>query len=160
MGGLVPGLTTEDILSGISQPRNPMLAQIFFRLKHIEAYGTGLRRIYDLYRDCPIKPAIAVTDNSFRITLANMIFAKKRVSAADEVSESKAGNTLYPNDQMQKILNYVAANQEINEKTVMDLLHVKRTRAYIVTKQMTDLGLLQVQGRGKTKTYILGGRSL
>jgi ATP-dependent DNA helicase RecG len=159
MGGLVPGLTTEDILSGISQPRNPMLAQIFFRLKHIEAYGTGLRRIYDLYRDCPIKPAIAVTDNSFRITLANMIFAKKRVAAADEVSESKAGNTLYPNDQMQKILNYVAANQEINEKTVMDLLHVKRTRAYIVTKQMTDLGLLQVQGRGKTKTYILGGRS-
>ena len=61
---------------------------------------------------------------------------------------------------MQKILNYVAANQEINEKTVMDLLHVKRTRAYIVTKQMTDLGLLQVKGRGKTKTYILGGRSL
>jgi ATP-dependent DNA helicase RecG len=56
---------------------------------------------------------------------------------------------------MQKILNYVAANQEINEKTVMDLLHVKRTRAYIVTKQMTDLGLLQVKGRGKTKTYIL-----
>ena len=159
MGGLVPGLTTEDILSGISQPRNPMLAQIFFRLKHIEAYGTGLRRIYDLYRDCPIKPAIAVTDNSFRITLANMIFAKKRVAAADEVSESKAGNTLYPNDQMQKILNYVAANQEIDEKTVMDLLNVKRTRAYLVTKQMTDLGLLQVKGRGKTKIYILGHKS-
>ena len=159
MGGLVPGLTTEDILSGISQPRNPMLAHIFYRLKHIEAYGTGLRRIYDLYRDCPIKPEIAVTDNSFRITLVNMISARKHAGAADEVSDGTPGKTQYVTDQMRKILDYVAANQEIDEQTMMDVLNVKRTRAYIVAKHMTDLGMLQVKGRGKTKSYILGDRS-
>ncbi|MPM10022.1 hypothetical protein SDC9_56346 [bioreactor metagenome] len=159
LGGLVPGLTTEDILNGISQPRNPLLAQIFFRLKHIEAYGTGLRRIFDLYRDCDRKPTISVTENSFRITLANMNFAKKHAGSAEEVSDDAPGKTLYITDQMRKILDYVAANQKIDEKAVMDLLNIKRTRAYLIAKQMTDLGLLQVQGRGKTKTYRLAARS-
>lgn len=159
LGGLVPGLTTEDILNGISQPRNPLLAQIFFRLKHIEAYGTGLRRIFDLYRDCDRKPTISVTENSFRITLANMNFAKKHAGSAEEVSDDAPGKTLYITDQMRKILDYVATNQEIDEKAVMDLLSIQRTRAYLIAKKMTDIGLLQVQGRGKTKTYRLAARS-
>jgi ATP-dependent DNA helicase RecG len=60
---------------------------------------------------------------------------------------------------MRKILDYVATNQEIDEKAVMDLLSIQRTRAYLIAKKMTDIGLLQVQGRGKTKTYRLAGRS-
>ena len=50
MGGLVMGLSTEDIRSGISQPRNKKLAEVFHRLRLIESYGTGIRRIFDLYR--------------------------------------------------------------------------------------------------------------
>ena len=46
IGGLLPGLTADDIRSGISQPRNKNLAEVFHRLKLIEAYGTGIRRIY------------------------------------------------------------------------------------------------------------------
>jgi len=68
---LLPDLSTRDILSGISQPRSSKLAQNFFRLKHIEAYGTGIRRIFDLYRDETVKPDIAVSENTFRMTLPN-----------------------------------------------------------------------------------------
>jgi len=31
-GGLLPGLSTNDFMAGIFQPRNPKLAQDFFRL--------------------------------------------------------------------------------------------------------------------------------
>ena len=43
LGGLVTGLWIEDLFVGVSQPRNEKLANVFYRLKHIEAYGTGKR---------------------------------------------------------------------------------------------------------------------
>lgn len=71
IGGLLPGLSVEDIRSGISQPRNRKLAEIFHRLKLIESYGTGIRRIYQLYRDHPVQPRIEVTPNAFKLVLPN-----------------------------------------------------------------------------------------
>ena len=38
IGGLLPGLSPEDIKSGISQPRNKNLAAVFHRLRLIESY--------------------------------------------------------------------------------------------------------------------------
>ncbi len=43
IGGLLKGITLEDIQLGISVCRNPKLANIFYRLELIEAYGTGNR---------------------------------------------------------------------------------------------------------------------
>ena len=71
IGGLLPGISTEDIRNGISQLRNKKLEEIFHRLNFIEAYGTGIRRIFALYGDGGVLPAIDVTQNSFRITLPN-----------------------------------------------------------------------------------------
>jgi ATP-dependent DNA helicase RecG len=79
IGGLLPGISTEDIRNGISQLRNKNLADIFHRLNFIEAYGTGIRRIFALYKDCPILPAIDVTPNSFKITLPNINTSKGEV---------------------------------------------------------------------------------
>ena len=45
----------DDIRIGISQPRNKNLAEIFHRLRLIESYGTGIRRIYKLYENCDSK---------------------------------------------------------------------------------------------------------
>ncbi|MDR3121310.1 MAG: hypothetical protein LBU58_08270 [Clostridiales bacterium] len=72
IGGLLPGLSPADIRNGISQLRNRRLADVFHRLNFIEAYGTGIRRIFALYDDCTVKPDIAVTPNSFKLTLPNM----------------------------------------------------------------------------------------
>lgn len=72
IGGLPPGLSAEDIRSGISQPRNRNLAEAFHRLKLIESYGTGIRKIYNLYRACSVQPVIEVTPNTFKMILPNM----------------------------------------------------------------------------------------
>ena len=72
LGGLLQGLSTEDIKAGISQPRNKNLAEVFHRLRLIESYGTGIRRIFDLYKYCEIQPRIEVTTNVFKIVLPNM----------------------------------------------------------------------------------------
>ena len=43
-GGLLPGLTVERVLEGVSVIRNPVLARVFVELGLIEQWGTGLPR--------------------------------------------------------------------------------------------------------------------
>ena len=45
-GSLFDGLTKEEMLTGKSKLRNPVLADIFHKMGIIEKWGTGLRRIF------------------------------------------------------------------------------------------------------------------
>ena len=152
IGGLMPGLSENDIMAGISQSRNPKLAQVFFRLKHVEAYGTGIRRIYDTYRDFDIEPEIAVTENTFKIVLPNMNFRGDNLDNNKKSNDSKAYNITA---QMQEVLDYLAQYESLTEDELMDLLNIKKTRAYIIGKQMADMELVDILGRGKDKKYTL-----
>lgn len=44
LGGLMTGLSIDDIIAGVSQTRNKNLANIFYRLEYVENYGTGIGR--------------------------------------------------------------------------------------------------------------------
>lgn len=145
IGGLLPGLMPDDIRSGISQPRNKNLAEIFHRLHLIESYGTGIRKIYNLYQNCPAQPRIEVTQNTFKIILPNMN------TAALSNSSSKKSAT----PQMQLILDYIYDNGYIIDEEIGSLLNLKRTRIFNITKQMRELGLIVVEGRGKDKKYLI-----
>lgn len=145
LGGLLPGLSAEDIMNGISQPRNPKLAEVFHRLHLIESYGTGIRRIYALYKDCGRKPEIIVTPNTFKLILPNINY----YSVDDTEKYSNKELTV----QQEKIMQYISENGEITEETVQTLLNVKRTRAYVILKEMRDKGFIEVDGRGQTKKY-------
>jgi ATP-dependent DNA helicase RecG len=145
LGGLLPGLCQEDIRSGISQPRNKNLAEVFHRLGLIESYGTGIRRIFNLYTNCPNQPKIEVTSNTFKMILPNMN------TGSAEKSENKS--TIKP--QMQKVLDYLKENGKISETEISSLLEVKKTRTYKIAKQMCDLGLIKKVAKGESKYYIL-----
>ena len=142
IGGLLPGISTEDIRNGISQLRNENLARVFQRLNLIETYGTGIRRIFALYENCPIPVTIDVTPNSFKITLPNM-------NAAKENSASPIKNSITP--QMQKLLDYLKEHESISDEEIQLLLNIKRTRAFNLTKQMAELGFISIVGRGKNR---------
>lgn len=142
LGGLLSGLSAEDIKNGISQPRNPRLAEVFHRLHLIESYGTGIRRIYALYRGCEKEPEIIVTPNTFKLILPNLNY----------YSAVKSDN-IQLTDQQSIIIQYIDKNGEITEETVQELLGVKRTRAYVILKEMRDIGLIKVHGKGQNKKY-------
>ncbi len=146
IGGLLPGLSPDDIRSGISQPRNKMLAEMFHRLHLIESYGTGIRRIFALYKNCSAQPKIEVTSNTFKMILPNMN------TASDIQSSETAKNNI--TTQMRLILDHIEKHGQITEDEIQSLLEVKHTRAFSIAKQMRDIGLIQVSGRGKDKRYI------
>lgn len=143
IGGLSPGLTAEDIQSGISQPRNKNLAEVFHRLKLIESYGTGIRRIYKLYNDCAEKPRIELTSNTFKMILPNMNITKP------------LPHKLYLTQQEEKIINFLLLNKQMTEDDIMQLLGVKKTRAYNIARQMCKSNLIIKVGKGANKRYFL-----
>lgn len=156
IGGLPPGLSKNDIILGISQPRNAKLAQVFFRLKHIEAYGTGIRRIFDLYADFGVEPQISVSENVFRFTLPNINFHREGVAEEHRGPIYGANLTVSKiTDQMKRVLDYISEYGTMNDAELMELLDIKQTRAYNISKQMEELGLIKILGRGKNKKYVL-----
>ena len=80
LGGVMPDVTHDLMRMGISVTRNEKLAQVFYRLKIIEAYGTGIPRIYGAYKDGPIEPEIPIIDGGFLIRLPNMNFEQAKCS--------------------------------------------------------------------------------
>ena len=56
--------------------------------------------------------------------------------------------------QKEQILDFISKKGQITEVEIMNLLGVKRTRAYTVAKQMCDENLIIAVGRGKNKKYL------
>ncbi len=144
IGGLLPGLTPEDIQAGISQPRNRNLAEIFHRLHFIESYGTGIRKIFSLYKDNARKPRIETTGNTFKIVLPNM----------NNVGDEN-GVKLPMTPQMKIVLEAIRQRGSLTGEDVQKLLGVRKIRAWKVTKDMEARGLIKIVGRGVAKRFCL-----
>ena len=152
LGGLLPGLSTEDIRIGISQPRNKKLAEVFHRLRLIESYGTGIRRIFKLYENCPVQPSIEATTNAFRIVLPNM----NATDTANEDTPATTGkSTVAITPQMKTVMDYLAKYDEMTDEDLQELLNIKKTRAYQIARQMHENELIDIIGRGASKKYKL-----
>lgn len=64
-GGLPIGLTREEYVNGyVSILRNPIIANVFFRLDIIEQFGTGILRIKQAYYEIEHQPIFDVGKNS------------------------------------------------------------------------------------------------
>ncbi|NCB78149.1 MAG: AAA family ATPase [Negativicutes bacterium] len=139
LGGLVNGLTANDILLGISQCRNEKLAAVFYRLKLIEAYGTGIQKIMDSYKDCIVKPKIDLSDNAFKIVLPN----QNMVIPTQDV-----------NDNERVILDLVFRKNVISRKDVEEVLAISQSMAGRIIKQLVDKAVLVSVGSGRNKKYM------
>lgn len=69
LGGLPDGIELQDIAAGVSRLRNPKLAGVFFRLKLIEAYGTGIAKMRSAYRYDDKRPHISYSRGAFTVAL-------------------------------------------------------------------------------------------
>lgn len=152
IGGLLPGLSAEDIRSGISQPRNRRLAEIFHRLRLIESYGTGIRKIYALYKNCSVQPRIEITHNTFKLVLPNMNVVSGEVNKTAEV-QSPSKSAITP--QIRTVLEYLREYNEMTDEDLQELLNVKKTRSYLLARQMSEDGLIEIVGKGAAKKYRL-----
>jgi ATP-dependent DNA helicase RecG len=140
IGGLIKGLTVDDIMLGISLPRNERLANIFYRLKLIEAYGFGMQKIFGSYEGKTIKPQIESTNNAFKVVLPN-------------VNEIAAGR-LGLNDNENAIMELLDKEYSVTRAKVQETLSLSQSMSIRLLKQLTDKGHIKPVGNGKNRKYI------
>ena len=136
IGGLVGDITVDDILVGISQPRNRLLAEFFYRYGTTTVCGAGIDRIVDSYHNKAKKPEFRVTDNVFLMMLPNLSYA--------DISTT---------DHERRVLEYLATNPFITRKTTEELLNVSQTMAGRVLKGLVIRGVLKQTGGSVNSKY-------
>jgi ATP-dependent DNA helicase RecG len=140
IGGLVKGISIDDIMLGISQPRNERLAAVFYRLKLIEAYGTGIAKIMGSYGKFSVKPTLRATDNAFMVSLPNL--NTQYMGGLDKTRD-------------QVVLEYLTMNGSITRKDVQRLLGIGQTAAGRILKDMVKRNLIKSVGFSRNTKYVL-----
>ena len=82
LGGLVSGLSSDDLLNGICQPRNPELADAFALLGWSQNCGVGIQRIMDAYAEASDYPQLRVGPGSVAVVLP--ILSRLHLSTDDD----------------------------------------------------------------------------
>lgn len=146
VGGLVKGLSFDDIMLGVSVLRNKNLANVLYRLKLIEAYGTGILKINESYAVYDVKPQFEVSSNAFKIVLPNTNFETKTV-----VTETK--EVTRPETREETVLRLAREKGYVIRKDVEEAFGISQTAATVVLRNMLAHGLLAKDGVGKTIKY-------
>lgn len=151
IGGLVQGMELEDLTLGVSVCRNPGLANVFYRLQLIEAYGTGMKKIMGAYAELEEKPQVMATNNAFRVILPNI---NAMAVTTEDGQGGGAGNSA-PKSNEEKVLAYIEGNSWITRKQAQELLGVGQTQAGRILKSMVNDGLIVQVGGSRTTRYEL-----
>lgn len=141
IGGLAGGLEVDDIMLGMSVCRNPKLAAVFYRLKLIEAYGTGIPKIMKAYKDCVRKPQLVVTSNAFKVILPNRNAQKAVISESVTPEE--------------RIIAYIHEHGSITRPEAQSLLQVSQATANRLLKRMLAQGSIHQEGAGRGTRYLV-----
>ena len=158
IGGLMPGIDLEDVMVGISVCRNQDLANVFYRLHLIEAYGTGMGKIMKAYESMQVKPVIETTKNAFKIILPN-INAKYETENATVKTKSGTPVTVHTekklSDEEEKILEYARKHGAITRNDVIGLLEVSASTAVRMIRKMVKTNLLEQKGKARNTHYTI-----
>ena len=136
-GGLPSGISEKEYLNGqISQLRNPILANIFFRLKYIEMFGTGIRRINESYKDYAVKPAFEIFENSIKITLP--IIKTELFLTTDE----------------RIIMDILEKGAILSSSEILKMTEFKKDKLNRILKNLIQKNYIDVIGNGRGTKYL------
>lgn len=78
-GELYDNLTVEEMLSGYSRLRNPLLADVFRKMNIVEQWGTGIQRVLQACASAGLaSPEVTVSGNTVRMMIARPSLPGKR----------------------------------------------------------------------------------
>lgn len=136
-GGLPRGISEKEYLNGqISQLRNPILANIFFRLKYIEMFGTGIRRINESYKNYAVKPAFEIFENSIKITLP--IITTKLFLTTDE----------------KIVMDILEKGAILSSSEILKMTEFKKDKLNRLLKKLIQKNYIDVIGNGRGTKYL------
>lgn len=186
LGGLVRGISMDAVFMGVSQSRNPNLAALFYRMKLVESYGTGVRKIMRLYRDSSGKPEFRTAEGAFTVLLYNRNETAPEYAARNEngaqatnrnepvVKEQQQNVYKFANPKRQSgykpakakrqklkdaIFHFVADKGQVSRKEVEEEFGFGPTKAFTYLKMLCKEGAIVQAKLGNKTTYAARQRS-
>jgi ATP-dependent DNA helicase RecG len=144
LGGILPGVTKEIMLAGVSAPRNGKLAAVFHRLKLIEAYGTGIPRIFAAYSGHGVEPDIPITNGGFLISLPNL-------NSVSRLNKSTPKRNVNNNERR---ITDGFAGKPFTKQDAAELLGMSVSGAYKLLARMEERGFLTRGRNGRGLYYV------
>ena len=137
-GGLPSGLDEEEYLNGqISNLRNPIIGNIFFRLNYIEMFGSGIKRIKAAYNDSLSKPEFKIFNNSIEVCLP-IVESKKAIS-----------------DDEQVIIDILSNSQKVSRLQLEGIAGFTKSKTVRLLTSLNDKGIVLKSGSGPNTKYYL-----
>ena len=137
-GGLPAGLSEDEYLNGqISLLRNPIIGNVFFRLKYIEKFGTGIMRINYAYKNILVKPEYRIFSNSIRIILP-VIKSDYKLNEAEK-----------------RLINILTDNGSMTRNEVEKAAEMEKSKTIRILNGLIDKNIIQKKGMGRATKYEL-----
>lgn len=134
-GGLPSDITEDEFLhSQISILRNPRLGNVFYRLRYIERFGTGILRIRHAYEKSYRKPEFYVFENSIKIVLPTLQY---ELDTMDE----------------QKLMDVLRVEKVLTRTEIEALTGFDKTRSLRVINRLLAKNMLDKTGQGRGTRY-------
>ena len=137
-GGLPAGLSEDEYLNGqISLLRNPVIGNVFFRLKYIEKFGTGIMRINYAYKNILVKPEYRIFSNSIRIILP-VIKSDYKLNEAEK-----------------RLINILTDSGSMTRNEVEKAAEMEKSKTIRILNGLIDKNIIQKKGMGRATKYEL-----
>ncbi len=151
LGGLAPGMSMEAINMGACQSRNPGLAAVFTRMDLAQNFGTGIRRIKELYSHCYLDPIFRAAEGAFSVILPNI---HESLEVLTDTKPTTKISTPLSIAEKEKIYQIAKEQGSVTRNGVEKLLGLKTTKAFRLIKEMCESGVLEQEVNGKYTRYI------
>ena len=134
-GGLPNGIKESVYLDGmISIMRNPILGNVFYRLKKIEKFGTGIKRIKNAYSNSKTKPIFKITDDYISIVLP--VVSEDLELTSDE-----------------EVVYNVLSKTKMSSSEILNSVNFGRSKTIELLSKLVEKGLLYKEGTGRGVKY-------
>ena len=158
-GGLYNGLTYEEVMNGHSKIRNKGIANIFSQMGLVEAWGSGIKRIFNAAEEYGLpKPIFQEFDNMFRVELFrnnSMAMAEKKFGEDSEKVRRKDGEDsektqIYElTDTQKRIVELLRSDKQLSAKKIAEQLGLGSRSIEKNIKKLKTLGFLVRHGSPK-----------
>ncbi|MZT69158.1 HTH domain-containing protein [Blautia obeum] len=159
-GGLYNGLTYEEVMNGHSKIRNKAIANIFSQMGLVEAWGSGIKRIFNAAKEYDLpEPKFQEFDNMFRVELFRnslpMTSENKHIGETSEKHRRNIGETsekhgiVELNSTQQEIVKLLLENNQLSAAKLAEKIGVASRNIESNIKKLKEFGILVRHGSPK-----------
>ena len=139
VGGLPKDLALDDVMLGVSVPRNVNLSSAFIKLGLAEGWGSGIRNIKKQYKNNACQPQFLISTHAVKVVLPRL---KEKSPQKLSATESK-------------VVEYLQSHETVNRATLQKYLALSQSSVINILRGLIEKEILIAEKDGRKVNYKL-----